>query len=170
MNTYMLPNLTELTQKIQAQLIANKMTVATAESLTGGLLASAFVDNPGSSEILVGGTVVYQNKAKHDILDISYDILNNPQIGPVSYDCVKSMAENVRTVYGSDWGLATSGIAGPGGAENGKPVGTVYMAISNGTTTVTFREFFTGTRQEIRHQTLCYILQHFYAQLLFGDK
>ena len=91
--------ISELTQKIQKFMIENNLTVSTAESLTGGMLASVFVDNAGSSAFFNGGAVAYQDRIKNEVLSVPYDILNDPERGAVSEDCARWMAENARRVF-----------------------------------------------------------------------
>jgi len=103
-------------------------TVAAAESCTGGLLSSAFVDLPGSSEVFLAGAVTYANSAKMNMLGVPREILE--KYGAVSEECARAMAENVRKAAGSDFGLSTTGIAGPGGGTAEKPVGLVYVGLA----------------------------------------
>ena len=156
--------ISELTQKIQKFMIENNLTVSTAESLTGGLLASTFVNNAGSSAFFNGGAVVYQDRIKNEVLNVPYDILNDPERGAVSEDCARWMAENARRVFHSNWGLSTTGLAGPSG-EPGKPVGLVYMGITNGSRSTVISRIFNGDRQTIREAVVLYILKQFYEEL-----
>lgn len=156
--------ISELTQKIQKFMIENNLTVSTAESLTGGMLASAFVDNTGSSAFFNGGIVAYQDRIKNEVLCVSYNILNDPERGTVSEDCARWMAENARSVFHSDWGLSTTGFAGPSG-EPGKPVGLVYMGITNGSRSTVISRIFNGDRKTIREAVVLYILKQFCEEL-----
>jgi nicotinamide-nucleotide amidase len=101
-------------------------TIATAESCTGGLVASRITDVPGSSRYFGGGVVAYANSVKEDALGVSPDLLE--EHGAVSGPVVEAMAAGVRTRFGADVGVATSGIMGPGGGSEEKPVGTVWLA------------------------------------------
>lgn len=101
-------------------------TVATAESLTGGLVAAALTDVPGASVVFRGGVVAYATAVKHDVLGISGTLMDEQ--GVVSEQCVVEMAFGVRRVCDADWGVATSGVAGPDPAE-GHPPGTVWVAV-----------------------------------------
>ena len=103
-------------------------TVATAESCTGGLIAERFTDVPGSSGYFLGGVVSYSNAAKTALLGVSEEILATH--GAVSEEVVRAMAEGVRERFGSDFGVATSGISGPDGGTAEKPVGLVWIAIA----------------------------------------
>ncbi len=104
------------------------LTVATAESCTGGLIGHAITEVPGSSEYFLGGIVAYENNIKIGVLGVDRKIIETH--GAVSEPVVTAMAEGVRQAMGADVGLATSGIAGPGGGTPEKPVGLVHMAVS----------------------------------------
>ncbi len=109
-------------------LIEHGQTVATAESCTGGLIAERFTDVPGSSAYFLGGVVSYSNAAKTALLGVSEEILETH--GAVSEPVVRAMAEGVRERFGSDFGVATSGISGPDGGTAEKPVGLVWIALA----------------------------------------
>lgn len=103
-------------------------TVAVAESCTGGLIASRITDIPGSSDYFNGSVVAYSNKAKEEILGVDAQILQ--KYGAVSSEAAVQMSEAVRRKFNSDIGIATTGIAGPSGGSDDKPVGTLYIALS----------------------------------------
>ena len=107
----------------------NKLTVSTAESCTGGKLASKITSVPGSSDYFPGSIITYSNEAKEKQLGVPGKLLE--EYGAVSQQVVESMAESVRIKFNSDYGLATSGIAGPDGGSEEKPVGTIWVAISS---------------------------------------
>lgn len=107
-------NLEQLAIAVKEALQAKGQMMATAESCTGGLIASTLVDIPGSSAVLAGGIVAYQNEVKENLLDVPAEILNT--VGAVSAETVKAMAEGARRKFGCEWAVSTSGIAGPGGA------------------------------------------------------
>ena len=113
---------------------ARHQTIASAESCTGGTIASLLAKHAGSSEFYLGSVVSYANEVKHNVLHVSQSDLDT--YGAVSEPVVRQMAEGVREVIGSDWGIATSGIAGPSGGTPDKPVGTIWIAVSgpDGTT------------------------------------
>lgn len=102
-------------------------TVATAESLTGGGVTAALTSVPGSSAYVLGGIVAYANAAKVTLLGVPQEILDRR--GAVSAECAEAMAVGTRRAFGATWGVATTGIAGPGGATARKPVGLVYVAV-----------------------------------------
>jgi nicotinamide-nucleotide amidase len=118
---------TDLPTRVHLLLRASGATVATAESLTGGRLASAFTDTPGASETYRGGVVTYATELKMAILHVDEGIVE--QHGVVSPECAKAMASGVRALSGTTYGVATTGVAGPAEQE-GKPPGTVFVGIS----------------------------------------
>lgn len=116
-----------LEEEIGKYLIENKLTIATAESCTGGLLSSKLTDVSGSSEYVKLNFVTYANEAKHKILGVSWDILNN--FGAVSEECAEAMANGLYEATDCDIALCTTGIAGPTGGTKEKPVGLVYISM-----------------------------------------
>lgn len=125
-----------------------KLTLTTAESCTGGMVASSIVDVPGASDILMQGIVTYSNAAKMKYLGVSEETLKAH--GAVSYETAYEMAGGAAKMTGTACGVATTGIAGPGGGTPLKPVGTVYIAASvNGHTEVKLLHL-NGTRSGIR--------------------
>jgi nicotinamide-nucleotide amidase len=123
-------------------------TLAVAESLTGGLLAATLVDVPGASAVFRGGLVVYATDLKHTLAGVPPELL--AERGPVDPDVAAALAAGARRACGADWGLATTGVAGPdpqGGAE----VGTVYVACA-GPAAVQVRALrLPGDRAAVRH-------------------
>jgi len=115
-------------------LLEKKLTLAVAESCTGGLIASRLTDVPGSSNFLERGLVTYSNKAKMELLGVPADILEKH--GAVSEETARLMAEGVRKIAATDLGLSSTGIAGPTGGSKEKPVGTVYLALADAKNTV----------------------------------
>ena len=103
-------------------------TVCTIESCTGGLIAKELTDAPGSSAYFLGGAVTYANQAKTALVGVSEEALD--QHGAVSEPVALAMATGGRTRFGSDYGIAVTGIAGPGGGSPAKPVGLVYIAVA----------------------------------------
>lgn len=123
------------------------VTVATAESLTAGMLASSLAGVPGASAVLQGGVVAYQSAVKQKLLGVSGELLASA--GAVDARVAAAMADGARAALLSDIGVATTGVAGPS-AHEGKPVGTVFTAISTAAGTVTFEYRFSGDRESIR--------------------
>jgi cinA-like protein len=122
-------------------------TMATAESCTGGNVAHRMTMLPGVSEVFRGGVVAYDNDVKHRVLGVEEDVLAS--LGAVSEPVVKQMAEGACRVLGADVAVATSGIAGPGGATPGKPVGTVCIAVATPDGTVTDTLHLPGDRGRV---------------------
>lgn len=119
---------------VAALLIARKVTLALAESCTGGLIADRLTNVPGSSAFFERGLVTYSNAAKEELLGVPPEIIG--KYGAVSEETAVLMAEGIRKLAKTDLGLAATGIAGPTGGTAEKPVGTVYIALANGKTTV----------------------------------
>ena len=114
-----------LAAEIGAFLKAEKATLAVAESCTGGLIAKNITDIAGSSDWFERGLVTYSNRAKQDLLGVSPDLL--AQFGAVSRECCEAMARGLMVMTPADWGVAVTGIAGPGGGSPEKPVGLVWV-------------------------------------------
>jgi nicotinamide-nucleotide amidase len=125
------------------------VTVATAESCTGGNVASRIVSIDGSSAYFLGGIVAYANDVKHRLLGVPEDILANP--GAVSEETAIAMAEGARRAIGTTFAISTTGIAGPGGGTARKPVGLVYIGLSGPNGTFAEEHVFPGNRGDIIH-------------------
>ena len=124
----------ESLEETAVRLLTEKhLTAATAESCTGGLVAKRVTDIPGSSEVFRMGVVTYANEAKTKLLGVPEDILR--QYGAVSPQVARLMAQGIRKLSGSDFGIGITGIAGPGGGTTEKPVGLVYLALCDGENT-----------------------------------
>ena len=120
-------------------------TVSAAESCTGGTIAALLTSVAGASEYFLGSVTSYANSVKTGVLGVDPEIISSH--GAVSSECVAAMAEGVRKLTGSDYSVATSGIAGPGGGSKEKPVGTVWIGVSSHMGTETFRMVFKGDRK-----------------------
>jgi nicotinamide-nucleotide amidase len=130
-------------------------TVAAAESLTGGLVAATIVEIPGASAVFRGGLVVYATDLKHTLAGVPEELL--AERGPVDADVALALAAGARERCGADWGLATTGVAGPD-PQGGKPVGLVFVAVA-GPYGATVRELhLTGSRADIRTGTVTAVL------------
>ncbi|MCO8246178.1 MULTISPECIES: CinA family protein [unclassified Haladaptatus] len=132
-------------------------TVATAESCTGGLIGSLLTDVPGSSDYFDSGLVTYSYDAKMRHVGVTREALD--EHGAVSEPVARAMARGVRDVAGTTWGVATTGIAGPTGGTDEKPVGTVFIGVayagewgSEESYSVVARYEFDGSRQEIKRK------------------
>ena len=129
-------------------LTEKKQTLATAESCTGGLLANRITNVSGSSRVLLAGYVVYANDAKSDILDVDPKLIDKH--GAVSEEVARAMAQGARQRAGSTYALATTGIAGPTGGSEEKPVGTVYVALADENETKVRKLFFPSDRETFK--------------------
>lgn len=137
-------------------------TVAVAESLTGGLVTARLVDVPGASEVLMGGVVAYSPDAKTNVLKVDQDLIE--RVGTVHADVAAAMATGVAELMGADWGIATTGNAGPEPSE-GKPVGLVHVGVAGPHGVVTEELNLAGGRLEIREQTVDAVLSLLVARL-----
>ena len=117
-----------LEQVVQSLLEANNLTIGTAESITGGLMAKRLTDLPGVSRVFRGGVVSYTNEVKHDVLGVPQELLD--EHGAVSAPVAQAMAEGARRLLGCDIALAATGVAGPDRDDRGNEVGTVFVAIA----------------------------------------
>ena len=127
------------------------MTISTAESCTGGLIAKKITDIPGSSAVLAGGCVSYTEAVKQKVLGVSGEILRAKTA--VSEECAKAMAEGARRLFGSDVAVSATGYAGPGGGTEADPVGTVYIGLATAKKTVCKRIFLpNATRETVREE------------------
>ena len=139
------------------------LTLATAESCTGGTIASRFTAMAGASAYFLGGVVAYANEAKRDILGVNYDdILEH---GAVSECVARQMAEGVRRITGADYAIATTGIAGPTGGSEAKPVGTVWMAVATPNKTVAMMRASGSDRGQIINRASAYAIEMLYKEL-----
>ena len=120
-------------------------TVSAAESCTGGTISALLTAVPGSSEYYLGSVTSYANSVKTGVLGVDPEVIE--KFGAVSSECVAQMAEGVRRLTGSDFSVATSGIAGPGGGSETKPVGLVWIAVSSHMGTETLKMVFRGDRK-----------------------
>jgi nicotinamide-nucleotide amidase len=138
----------DLAEAVADSLRRRGATVAIAESCTGGLLAYRLTRVPGVSEVLLGGVVAYANQVKRDVLGVTLEDLE--QYGAVSEAVAKAMASGAARVLGADVGIGITGIAGPGGGSEEKPVGTVWTAVSYGSDVEAWRRLFLGDREGIQ--------------------
>jgi nicotinamide-nucleotide amidase len=128
-----------------------KVTIAVAESCTGGLIGHRLTNIPGSSDYLEQVVVTYSNQSKIDLLKVPEEVIRT--YGAVSEPTAKRMAEGVRNLAGTTLGLSTTGIAGPAGGSPDKPVGTVFISLADGKETVTKEYHFPRDRQQIKIMT-----------------
>lgn len=142
-----------LVRQVRAALERFGLTLAVAESCTGGLLSAALTQRAGASRSFVGGVVAYGDGVKASVLRVPRRVL--ARHGAVSRACALAMAQGARVALGAEVTVAVTGIAGPGGAVPGKPVGTVWVAvIGPGRRTTTKRHRFQGAREQVQRQAV----------------
>ena len=161
----------DATAELIADLTTRHLTIAVAESLTGGLLVAELVRIPGASVVVRGGVVAYATALKHTLLHVDSSVLNVHV--PVHADVAKQMAVGVRTLLAvndvrADIGVATTGVAGPGPAE-GHPAGTVFIGLSKGTGSWAIPLMLQGDRAEIRAETVRQTIDAVRALIAQGD-
>lgn len=145
-------------------LTGNGKTLSAAESCTGGMISSLLTSVPGSSAYYLGSVTSYANSVKTDVLGVPAGIIE--KYGAVSSECVAEMAKGVRRITGSDYAVATSGIAGPGGGTDDKPVGLVWIAVSSEKTTETFCHVFKNDRKRNIERFAATALNHLRKMLV----
>jgi len=139
-----------LPEVVGRQLAKQKKTIATAESCTGGLVAKLITDTPGASDYFTQGWVTYSNKSKTQLLQIPPQLIE--KYGAVSEQVAASMAKNARKKANSNFAVAITGIAGPAGGTEQKPVGLVFISICSDKNCLTKQFYFSQTRDIIRHR------------------
>lgn len=144
-------------------LIQKKLTIATAESCTGGLVASTLINYPGISSVFLEGAVTYSNEAKVKRLGVKEETLKKH--GAVSHETAEEMARGIAFAAGSDIGLSTTGIAGPGGGTDDKPVGLVYIGIYIKGVVKTKELHLSGDRARVRTRTVKELLNWLRVEL-----
>jgi nicotinamide-nucleotide amidase len=155
----------DLEDVIVALLTGNRATLATAESCTGGLLANRITDVPGASVVFIEGNVTYSNEAKMRTLDVPADLLAT--VGAVSEEVARAMADGALERSGATYALSTTGIAGPDGGTEQKPVGTVFIGLaSRGSATVVEKEFFPTDRPSFKRMCTQHALEMLRRRIL----
>lgn len=144
--------LTPLVETLAEALNARKAMIAIAESCTGGWVGQEITAVPGSSHWFERGFIVYTNAAKREMLDVSTNLL--ARYGAVSEQVARAMAEGALAHSRAQYSLAITGIAGPGGGSDAKPVGTVCFAWAGENKSATARHHFSGDRQAVRRQAV----------------
>ncbi len=132
-------------------LLENNMKIATAESCTGGMIASKITSVPGASECFDCGVITYSNEQKQKLIGVSADTLS--KYGAVSEETALEMCKGVKKLANADFGISVTGIAGPGGGTPEKPVGTVWIGICGENVHKAFRFLFSGDRNQVRQQS-----------------
>ncbi len=153
-------NIYEVGQRSMSQvvcdyLLKNNISISVAESCSGGLVSDALVQSPGISSVYKMGVVTYSNESKTAMLNVNEDTIK--KYGAVSEQCAKEMAIGIKTLTKSDISLATTGIAGPTSDDSSKPVGLVYIALSNEKETIVKELHLKGDRERIRLQTVLHM-------------
>jgi nicotinamide-nucleotide amidase len=141
----------EVVSRIASVLTDKGHSLSVAESCTAGLIGHVLTHLPGSSAWFAGGVIAYSNRIKSALLGVEEEVLN--EYGAVSRQCVLQMVRGVTDLCATQAGVAVSGIAGPGGGTEQKPVGTVYIAWRNASMIEAERFFFSGDREEVRQAT-----------------
>lgn len=146
-------------ERLVKELARHRLTIASAESCTGGYIAKRLTDVPGASEVFVGACVAYTPAAKVKLVGVSPETIEC--FGVVSEETAREMAEGVRRVLGTDFGVATTGIAGPGGGTAKTPVGTVWTAVAgkSGTKAILLQLNPNATREEIRYEAASRVME-----------
>jgi nicotinamide-nucleotide amidase len=155
----------ELLNKIYFELKKKKLTIATAESCTGGLIGNTFTNISGSSDYFERGIISYSNESKIELLDVPESILK--EHGAVSKEVAIAMAEGVRKRSDVDIGISTTGIAGPLGGTKEKPVGLVFIAISTEKDIIFKKFIFTGNRLQNK-ESACNVALNMLLEILTG--
>ena len=139
---------TSLDAVVAALLCKKKLSVSTAESCTGGMIAASLISYPGISEVFKEGMITYSNEAKINRLGVREETINN--FGAISEETAREMAEGIARESNTDIGISTTGIAGPEGGTKEKPVGLVYIGIFIKGKTIVQKFNFTGDRESVR--------------------
>ncbi len=138
----------------------NGLTLSVAESCTGGLVSNMITNVAGSSDYFEGSIVSYSNLAKTEHLSVPSSAIKRH--GAVSFQVAIAMAKGVRKVFHTTFGVSITGIAGPGGGSRKKPVGLVFIAVSDGKRTIVNKEKLKGSRREIKRESAHRSLRHLY--------
>ncbi|WP_406391693.1 CinA family protein [Streptomyces sp. NBC_00887] len=157
--------MTAVAARVLRRLVERGETLAVAESLTGGMVAAELTSVPGASRSFRGSVTAYATSLKHDVLGV--DGLLLAERGAVDPDVARAMAAGVRLTLGADWGVSTTGVAGPE-PQDGKPVGTVYVAVSGPGGVQKVAELrLNGERADIRRESVRSLLELLSGEL--GD-
>ena len=142
-------------------------TLSIAESCTGGLICDRITDVSGSSDYFDGGMITYSNESKAKHLGIPLDDIK--KYGAASPQVAKKMAQGVRKAFGTNFGLSTTGVAGPTGGTKRAPIGRVFIGLASGRRTWVWKLDLKGNRREIKKKATEKALQFFYEKLIHGD-
>ena len=145
-------------------LLRKNKTIAVAESCTGGLLASEITTNPGASRYFLGALTAYSNRIKESWLGVSHTVL--AEKGAVSHETARALAASIRENMQASYGLAVTGIAGPGGGSPRKPVGLVYIALASASRIRVWKENFWGNRLQVQRKAVKKALEYLFRELV----
>ena len=145
-------DLTTISAEVVRVFLDKNLTLGTAESLTGGMIAASVAGISGASAVLMGGVVSYDSCVKHEVLGVEQNVIDT--VGVVSEPCARQMAEGARRVLKTDVAVSATGIAGPTGGTPETPVGTVFIGVSCAGETRAEECHFTGDRQSVREQSV----------------
>lgn len=150
-------DLTTVSADVVRAFLAKNLTLGTAESLTGGMIAASVAGVSGASAVLMGGVVSYDSRVKHEVLGVEQSVIDT--VGVVSEPCARQMADGARRVLKVDVAVSATGIAGPTGGTPETPVGTVFIGVSGPGGTRVDECHFMGDRQSVREQSAAHALQ-----------
>jgi nicotinamide-nucleotide amidase len=153
-------------QQIASTLLERGLTVAVAESCTGGLMAGRLTELAGSSAYMLGGVVVYSNEAKSGLVGVPAELIES--VGAVSVEVARALADGARERFGASLGVGITGVAGPGGGSEEKPVGFVCFSVCSDSGSLTRSARLPGSRSDVRDRSTTVAL-HLLARLLRGD-
>ena len=149
-------DLNRVSTEVVRAFLEKGMTLGTAESLTGGMIAASVASVSGASAVLMGGVVSYDARVKHEVLGVEQSVIDT--VGVVSEPCARQMAEGARKVLKVDVAVSATGIAGPTGGTAETPVGTVFIGVSSAKGTRVDECHFEGDRQRVREQSAAHAL------------
>lgn len=150
-------DLQQISAQVVREFLARGLTLGTAESLTGGMIAASVAGVSGASAVLMGGVVSYDARVKHEVLGVEQSVIDT--VGVVSEPCARQMAQGARRVLKTHVAVSATGIAGPTGGTPQTPVGTVFIGVSSEQGTRVDECHFEGDRQSVREQSAAYALQ-----------
>ena len=158
----------EIAARVGESLVSAGRSVAVAESCTGGGVCEALTSVPGSSVYFLGGIVAYGNESKTRETGVPADLIESA--GAVSREVAEAMAAGVARRFEADIGIGTTGIAGPGGGTQEKPVGTVYVAVVSGEVRLSYHLRLSGDRDNVRGETVRRVLETLISFLSGGER
>jgi PncC family amidohydrolase len=150
-------DLASVSAQVVQTFLEKQLTLGTAESLTGGMIAASVAGVSGASAVLMGGVVSYDARVKHDLLGVEQDIIDT--VGVVSEPCARQMAQGAKAALKVDVAVSATGIAGPTGGTPETPVGTVFIGVAWAGGVKVDECHFTGDRQSVREQSAAHALR-----------